>query len=70
MTVTVTVTVPDELAARLRTAAAARGMGLQQLALEVLSRVEVERVVEPGFSALVSEAITEHQGILDRLAAT
>jgi hypothetical protein len=38
--VTLTVTVPDELARRLQAAAAARGVSVEQLAVEVLSGVD------------------------------
>lgn len=67
---TVTVTVPDELAARLQAAAAARGTSVEQLAIEMLSAVEIEPVVDSRFAGLVSDTITEHQAIVDRLAAT
>jgi plasmid stability protein len=67
---TVTVTVPDELAARLQAAAAARGTSVEQLAIEMLSAVEIEPVVDSGFAGRASDTITEHQAIVDRLAAT
>ncbi len=49
---TVTLTLPDDVARRLEAAAAARGVTVEQLAVEVLGGVESPAVTAEGRSAL------------------
>jgi plasmid stability protein len=49
---TVTLTLPDDVAQRLEAAAAARGVSVEQLAVEVLSGVDSPPVTAEGRSAL------------------
>jgi hypothetical protein len=49
---TVTLTLPDDVARRLEAAAVARGVSAEQLALEVLSGVESPTVTAEGRAAL------------------
>lgn len=57
----------DEVIVRLEAAARARGISVEQLAAETLSKVPP---VDGDFAPLVSETIAEHRDILDSLAAT
>ena len=60
-----TVEVPDEVMRRLQAAATARGISVEELAVDLLAQVPA---VSDEFAGLVTAAIAEHREILDRLA--
>ena len=64
---TVTIELSDEVLRRLEAAAHARGISVEELATQTLSQVPV---VDSDFAAIVTDTISQHREILDRLAAT
>lgn len=62
-----TVELSDALLARLQIAAAARGISVEQLAVQTLAQIPP---VDADFATIVARTIGEHRETLDRLAAT
>lgn len=64
---TVTIELSDEILRRLEAVANARGISVEELATQTLSQVPV---VDSDFATIVTDTISQHREILDRLAAT
>jgi predicted transcriptional regulator len=63
----VTIELSDEVLARLEALAAARGVSVEEFAAQTLAQVPA---VNDAFAAIVTDTISAHREILDRLAAT
>lgn len=63
----VTIELSDEILRRLEAVAAARGVSVEEFAAQTLAQVPA---VDATFASLVTDTISAHREILDRLAAT
>jgi hypothetical protein len=65
--VSMVITVPDEIAAVLQRVADERGVSAEQVAVEELGRLRSSGGLSPAAKARVVTSIESHRGILDRL---